>query len=107
MRRFSLRLLSLAVISVLLLSLSGCAALKKKFTRKKKKTETPVFYHVRKYDVKPSIDLYEKHYIFWINWHRELVMELGENFKSDTRSIQELRSNLESKIGRASCRERV
>lgn len=37
MRRFSLRLLSLAVVSALLLSLSGCAALKTKFTRKKKR----------------------------------------------------------------------
>lgn len=51
---------------------------------------------MRKYAVLPSMDLYEKHYIFWVNWHRELIMELGENFKSDIRSVQELRSNLES-----------
>ena len=96
MKRFSLKLISAVVISAMVLSLGGCAALKKKFTRKKKPKKTPVFYSVRKYDVKPSMDLYEKHYIFWVNWHRELVTELGENFKSDIRSAQEMRGNLDS-----------
>ncbi len=96
MKRFSLKLLSIAVVSVMVLSLAGCASLKKKFTRKKNAKSAPVFYRVRKYDVKPSMDLYEKHYVFWVNWHRELVTELGENFKSDIRSSQEMRGNLES-----------
>jgi hypothetical protein len=96
MKRFSLKLSSTAVILAMVLSLSGCAALKKKFTPKKKPKKAPVIYSVRKYDVKPSMDLYEKHYVFWINWHRELISELGENFKSDIRSAQEMRGNLES-----------
>jgi len=96
MKKFSLKLLSAALISAVVLNLGGCAALKKKFTPKKKPKKTPVFYNVRKYDVKPSVELYEKHYVFWINWHRELTTELGENFKSDIRSAQEMRGNLES-----------
>ena len=62
--------------------ITGCAALKKKFTRKKKERKTPVYYQVRKYDIKPSMELYEKHYIFWVNWHKNLVAELGNNYKS-------------------------
>lgn len=96
MKKHLLRVALFAVISGILLNLSGCAALKKKFTRKKAPKKTPVFYSVRKYDVKPSMDLYEKHYVFWVNWHRELIMELGKNFKSDIRSAQEMRGNLES-----------
>jgi len=96
MKKFSLKLLSAAVITAMVFSLGGCAALKKKFTRKKKEKKTTVYYNVRKYDVKPSMDLYEKHYIFWVNWHRELETELGENFKSDIRSAQEMRGNLQS-----------
>lgn len=80
----------------LVASLTGCAALKTKFTRKKKpKTNLPVHYQVRKYDIKPSLELYEKHYILWINWHRELVDELGDNYKSDLRSIRQISGNLE------------
>ena len=89
--------LSLALIGVLLVGLCGCAALKKKLTRKRKpKPKEPVFTQVRKYNVKPSLELYEKHYIFWINWHKELVEELGKNFKSDIRSTEEMVGNLGS-----------
>src|SRR4030042_732606 len=96
MRVVATKILSLFILCSLFLNLSGCAALKQKFTRKTKaKTGAPVYYQVKKYDIKPSIDLYEKHYIFWINWQRKLVSELGKNFKSDIRSTQEIVSNLE------------
>ncbi len=96
MKKFSPGPFSAVILLVLVLSLGGCASLKKKFTKKKKPKKTPVFYSVKEYDVKPSMDLYEKHYIFWVNWHRELITELGGNFKSDIRSAEEMRGNLQS-----------
>lgn len=92
------RFLLISLVLLLSINLAGCASLKKKFTRKKEiKTKAP-FYHVRKYDVKPSLELYEKHYIFWVNWHKELAQELGQNSKSDIRSTDEMTSNLEDMV---------
>jgi len=75
--------------------ITGCTALQKKFTRKKKK-ENKVRPHfmVREYDVKPSMALYEKHYVFWINWQREMLQKLGRNYKSDKKCIEEITGNL-------------
>ena len=96
MKRITSKILLAVLALALLIDLSGCAALKKKFTRKRKKdVKMPVYYQVRKYDITPSLELYEKHYIFWVNWHKELVQELGDNFKSDKKSAQEMIANLE------------
>jgi len=92
---YRIKLLTVFMVIVLLAGTSGCAALKKKFTRKtKEKPKTPVFYQVRKYNIKPSMELYEKHYIFWINWQRKLIAELGKNFKNDIRCSQEIEGNV-------------
>ncbi len=97
MKKTALKFLLATVLLALIINLFGCAALKKKFTRKSKvKRKTPVYYTVKKYDVKPSIELYEKHYIFWFNWDKKLIVELGKNFKSDIRSTQEMIANLQS-----------
>ncbi|NQU95551.1 MAG: hypothetical protein HQ549_04900 [Candidatus Omnitrophica bacterium] len=88
------RFLLISLILLLSMNLAGCASLKKKFTRKKKIEPKASFYHVRAYDVKPSLELYEKHYIFWVNWHKELIQELGQNRKSDIRCTEEMTSNL-------------
>ena len=94
MRNLILRFVSITLVFGLLLNLSGCAALKKKFTRKKKvKIEKP-FYRIREYDTKPALEFYERHYIFWINWHKKLVDELGNNYKSDLRSIRKMIESL-------------
>ena len=96
MKRITSKILLAVLALALLIDLSGCAALKKKFTRKRKKdVKMPVYYQVRKYDITPSLELYEKHYIVWVNWHKELVQELGDNFKSDKKSAQEMIANLE------------
>jgi mRNA deadenylase 3'-5' endonuclease subunit Ccr4 len=50
---------------------------------------------VHKYDIKPSMELYEKHYIFWANWHSKILAELGKNFKNDIRCMQEIVGNLD------------
>ena len=96
MRKAMLKLVAVAAIAAMLFNTTGCAALKKKLTRKKKKKPEKVYFQVRKYNVLPSMELYEKHYTFWVNWHRKLVTELGRNFKSDIRSTEEMRGNLEA-----------
>ena len=90
LQRFSVFLL----VVFLTVSVSGCATLKKKFTRKKKEEKKPRYYQVRKYDIKPSMELYEKHYIYWINWHRDMSQKLGRNAKRDRLNIQQLVGNL-------------
>lgn len=99
MRKIRLRFLVVAIIFAISVNFAGCASLKRKFIRKKKEEpRMPVYYHVKKYDIKPSMDLYEKHYVFWVNWHKKLVAELGESFKSDMRCMEEIRSNLADMI---------
>ncbi|MFC1576441.1 hypothetical protein ACFL3J_02085 [Candidatus Omnitrophota bacterium] len=95
MRKIALRLTFVIILCALLVNLAGCAALQKKFTPKRKKTrKIPVFYRGKKYDIKPSMELYEKHYVFWINWQRKIIAELGNNFKNDIRCMQEIVGNL-------------
>ena len=94
MRNLILKFVSITMLFGLLINLSGCAALKKKFTPKKKVTTKTPLYQVRKYDTKPALGLYEKHYIFWVNWHKKLVNELGNNYKSDLRSVREMIESL-------------
>ena len=74
----------------------GCASLVKKFIPKKKKVaKKEIFISTREYGVLPSPELYGKQYIFWVNWGKKLVGELGENYKSDLRSTEEMIKNLE------------
>jgi len=86
----------LVVVCVFMMSLSGCAELRKKLVRKKplKKT-SPHYYRIEKYTVVPSIELYIKHYTYWRSWHREILELLGENTKKDKRCIREMIGNLE------------
>ena len=88
--------ISMVVLAGLLAGLFGCAALKKKFTRERKESAKTPLYQVRKYDTLPTLRLYERHYIFWINWHKKLVDELGKNYKSDLRSVREMMANLKN-----------
>ena len=76
--------------------LTGCADFQKKFIRKKKEYDgPPKYYAVRKYEVHPSLELYEKRYIFWKNWHRELLVDINdENRKKAKVDIDQAISNL-------------
>jgi len=96
MKKIFPRILLMLIIASFLVNLAGCASLKRKFTRKKKKVKKPVYYKVREYDIRPSLELYEKHYIYWVHWQRKFISELGRNFKNDIRSIQEICGELES-----------
>lgn len=95
MRRAASVVISLVLLAAVVTNLFGCAALKKKFTRKKKDLPKTPIYQVKKYEIKPSFELYEKHYIFWVNWNKKLSDELGRNTKSDIRNIKEMIKNLD------------
>ena len=96
MRKMPLRIFIAVTLLGLLPGLFGCAMLKRKFTPKKKpKPKKQIYHKVHKYEVKPSLELYEKHYVFWINWHRKLVSELGKNAKNDSKCAQQIRGNVE------------
>lgn len=89
------RFLAMLVLFCLVLNLTGCEALRKKFTRKKKEpVKIPRVYQVKKYEKKPSPELYKKHYAYWRSWQSELIQVLGRNHKKDMRCIEEIVGNL-------------
>lgn len=99
MKKNIFKIIILGAIFFLFANLFGCAALKKKLTPKKKeKAKKPVYFQVRKYDIKPSFDLYEKHYVFWINWHKKLIVEIGDSYKNDKKCAYEIIGNLEDMV---------
>jgi len=76
---------------------SGCAAIKDKFVPKPKEedTQTKKYFAVRKYDVRPSLELYRKRYVLWKNWHKELLSILRDaNHKKIVVAIEQENSNL-------------
>ena len=87
----------LTVLLVLFIAanITGCEALQKKFTRKKKEpTKMPHIYQVKKYEKKPTPELYKKHYAYWMSWQSELIEVVGQNDKKDKRCIEEIIGNL-------------
>lgn len=96
-----------ASVVVLLLAvvigLTGCAQLKDiQLVRKPKADENKLkrYYAVRPYDVKPSLELYTKRYIFWKSWNKDLneLLEQAEsqdvNHKKIVVAIEQEVSNL-------------
>jgi hypothetical protein len=79
-------------------ALSGCADLKNKFIRKKEEPQLARYVPVREYDVRPSMELYTKRYIYWKNWHREVMDFLDDpratNQKKITVALEQEISNL-------------
>jgi len=89
------RIVCIIAVSALVLNLAGCTALQKKFTPKKKKqVKMPRVYQFKEYKKKPTPELYQKHYAYWMTWQSELIKVLGENGKKDKRCIQEIVGNL-------------
>lgn len=79
----------------ILANLAGCEPLRKKFTRKKKEpVKMPRVYQIKKYERKPTPELYKKHYAYWASWQSELTRVLGENHKKDSRCAEEIVGNL-------------
>ena len=78
------------LVAAVAVSLVGCDAVQKKFTRKKKTTKRPRIYQVKKYEKVPTPELYNKHYVYWETWSSELIELLGQNHKKDVRCIEEI-----------------
>ena len=84
------RVLAAMMILLVAVTFTGCDSIQKKFTRKKKETRPiPKLYQIKKYDVKPSVALYNKHYAYWQSWMSELLQDLGGNRKKDARCVDE------------------
>jgi hypothetical protein len=88
----------LAAASLTFLS-SGCSDLKSKFVRKSEKEPgLRTYIPVQEYDIRPSMDLYTKRYIFWKNWHREFMDLIRDprmsNQKKITVALEQEISNL-------------
>jgi len=89
------KLIYLVLAFFLITSIGGCANIQKKFTRKKKETvKMPRVYQPRKYEKKPTPELYKKHFSYWESWQSELIKVLGQNHKKDTMCIENIISNL-------------
>ncbi|MFA6141697.1 MAG: hypothetical protein WC738_00175 [Candidatus Omnitrophota bacterium] len=90
------RTISWILVFFMLANLTGCEALSKKFRRKPKKTvKAPRLYQVKKYEKKPTPELYKKHYAYWESWQSELIQVLGQNRKKDLLCIDQIISNLQ------------
>ena len=95
MRQWVSALLLLTVV----LGLTGCGSMQKKFTRKKKvEKHVPAVIYVEQgpYQKKFSNDYYYRtHYTLWRTWHDELIDGIGGNSKKMNRSGEETISHLE------------
>lgn len=92
--------LSVLIIISLVFGTAGCANLQKKFTRKKKtETKKPRIYQIKKYEKKPTPELYKKHYAWWMSWQSEILATLGKNHKKDRCCIEQIVSNLRDMQG--------
>jgi len=89
----SLLMLALAVSFLA----GGCADFRSKFIPQKK-DERPAamqYYAVREYDVKPSLDLYTKRYIYWKNWQKEIMNVIDDpNRKKLIVAVEQAISNM-------------
>lgn len=89
------RIATFIIVICLAVSLVGCDAVQRKFTRKKKAApKKPRIYQLKKYEKNPTPELYNKHFVYWQTWSGELIEVLGENRKKDARCIEEIVSNL-------------
>ena len=91
-----IRIKTALVLLVFAVLTSGCAQLKEKFIRKPKDKEEPRrYYIVKEYDVRPTMELYTKRYIFWKTWHKELlVVIMKDNHKKIVVAVEQDVSNL-------------
>jgi hypothetical protein len=86
---------SILLIISLVFGAAGCAGMQRKFTRKKKDAaKKPRIYQLKKYEKKPTPELYKKHYAWWMSWQSEILSTLGKNHKKDMSCIEQIVSNL-------------
>lgn len=99
-KRLIIRSIFLVTIYSLLVTLIGCEALLKKFTRKSKRTEE-VQMVLAPEEYKPTMtkeELYRQFLLFWRSWQEELVESLLQNksLKKRVDCATEAIKNLES-----------
>ncbi len=89
------RAVSIILILFLALELTGCEAIQRKFTRKRKKEAIrPKFYQEGMSETRPRLELYIMHYAYWKMWHEDLVEKGGDNTKRDAMACDEIIGNL-------------
>jgi len=93
----------LCCLCILLLSVTGCTTLRKKFTRQKKKDRTekqevailePIIYPAK---VQTTAQVYQYHYSLWQVWQKELItaLEIRESIKRTVYHLDNVIVNLE------------
>ncbi|MBU1853615.1 MAG: hypothetical protein KJ957_06195 [Candidatus Omnitrophica bacterium] len=93
---FKSRSLTLSIVLILCVSISGCTALQRKFVRKKKEKEEGVAI-VTTFDYSKELrveELYKKHFLFWQSWHSELIDKLDATYKKRSACFGYIVSNL-------------
>jgi hypothetical protein len=93
--RKELKLILPVIGSIFLIT--GCADLRQKFIPKKKEDESSTmhYYAVREYDIKPSLELYTKRYVYWKNWQKEILDVIdNRNHKKIVVALEQAVSNL-------------
>jgi len=90
------RLIATALILTVALQLTGCEALQRKFTRKKKREPLkPRFYQAGESETRPHLELYIVHYTYWKSWHSEITTGSTDNAKRNIMACNEMVSHLE------------
>jgi len=87
------------IILFLILSLDGCEAFVRKFTRKKERAnEEEVVIAPQEYKIPPKDQLYRQGFLFWQSWQDELIESLNQNrsHKKIIDCVQEAIKNLNS-----------
>lgn len=87
----------LIAVLMMIFMISGCAEFSEKFIPKKKKKAvlTRKYFVVKQYNVHPNLELYTKRYVFWKNWHKELLSVLtADNHKKTKMAVEQEMSNL-------------
>ena len=82
---------------MLLVSFTGCAALQRKFTRKKKNDGGRVAPVITTYDYSKDLrvdELYKKHFLFWKTWHSELIDRMDTGHKKRAACFDHAVANL-------------
>ncbi len=87
-------------LSLILVLNSGCHSLRKKFVRKKKEKEPPVYVTFKEYPQKPARDIYIDYYLYTKGWLEDLTKALrkGISYKRQKRATDEAIMNLEQII---------
>lgn len=90
------RLISIILVLSMAPAVTGCEAIQRKFTRKKKREVLrPRFYQEGEADTRPHLELYIMHYTLWRSWQTEILTGTSENTKRNRMSCNEIIGHLQ------------